>query len=479
MTKTSGLEVFVNSVPGEIRLAVTNCGRLADLVIVRYDELPVLGNIYLGRVKKVLAGLNAAFIDIGQNDSGFLAANDGQILDRHNEKPKLIKALFKEGDAVIVQAIREPSEGKGVKLTTRLDLTGRTVVATQGRPGVAISKNITDEEERARLQTALVSYAHSTTGLIVRTKARGIATEIIQRESKTLIEKISSITAAQKTTPPPTCLYEEADSILKYLRDLGGLDWQRIVVDDRATLIRLSNYLVDYAPELETLFELANNPVTLFETYDLDQQIDDLFDARVVLPSGGGLIIEETAALVAIDVDSCAHNRDSDPELFAVAVNEEAAIEVARQLVLRNLAGQIIIDFLPMKRKKNRDKIQSLLSSALVKTGKCNIFGFSRLGLLEMTRQRNGESLASRFLLKKEATRTVKTITIDLIRAVLREIACNPGRILTVACSHKLYSYLKGDMQVIWNGLLARTGPIVVLEAISTFPENKVEIRTR
>jgi Ribonuclease G/E len=132
-----------------------------------------------------------------------------------------------------------------------------------------------------------------------------------------------------------------------------------------------------------------------------------------------------------------------------------------------------------MKRKKNRDKIQSLLSSALVKTGKCNIFGFSRLGLLEMTRQRNGESLASRFLLKKEATRTVKTITIDLIRAVLREIACNPGRILTVACSHKLYSYLKGDMQVIWNGLLARTGPIVVLEEISTFPENKVEIRTR
>ena len=479
MTKTSGLEVFVNSVPGEIRLAVTNCGRLADLVIVRYDELPVLGNIYLGRVKKVLAGLNAAFIDIGQNDSGFLAANDGQILDRHNEKPKLIKALFKEGDAVIVQAIREPSEGKGVKLTTRLDLTGRTVVATQGRPGVAISKNITDEEERARLQTALVGYPHSTSGLIVRTKALGTATEIIQRESKILIEKISSITAAQKISLPPTCLYEESDPILKYLRDLGGLDWQRIVVDDRATLIRLSNYLVEYAPELETLFELANNPVTLFETYDLDQQIDDLFDAQVVLPSGGGLIIEETAALVAIDVDSRAHNRYSDPELFAVAVNEEAAIEVARQLVLRNLAGQIIIDFLPMKRKKNRDKIQSLLSSALVKTGKCNIFGFSRLGLLEMTRQRNGESLASRFLLKKEATRTVKTITIDLIRAVLREIACNPGRILTVACSHKLYSYLKGDMQVIWNGLLARTGPIVVLEEISTFPENKVEIRTR
>jgi ribonuclease G len=477
MSDASRPEVFISRVPGETRLAVTRDGRLADLVITRDGENSILGNIYLGRVEKVLAGLNAAFIDIDQNASGFLAANDGQIFDRDREKPKPIQALFKEGDAVVVQVTREAGDGKGAKLTTRLDLAGRAVVVTQGRPGISISKSITEDEERARLQSALAEHMHSPSGLIIRTKATALSSEALQIEAELLLDRLSDIEVAQKTMKPPACLFEDADLIAKYLKDNGSTHWQCVIVDERATMTKLSSYAADYMPELVGLFELASDPVALFETHDLDQQIDDLFEPRVTLPSGGGLIIEETAALVAIDVDSGAHNRDREPEAFAVAVNEEAAVEVARQLSLRNLAGQIVIDFLPMKRKENREKIQNVLSAGLVKAGKCNVFGFSRLGLLEMTRRRRGESLASRFLSKKSAAPTLGTNAVDMIRGILRELDRNPGKMLTVVCGPKLYSHLSGETQDIWQALLERTGPVVVLKEGLVSPEIKFEIR--
>ncbi|MBT7955115.1 MAG: Rne/Rng family ribonuclease, partial [Rhodospirillaceae bacterium] len=149
------LEVFINHIPGETRLAVTDDGRLVDLVIARDHEATILDNIYLGRIEKVVAGLNAAFVDIGQYTSGFLAAADGQIFDRNAEKPKPVSVLFNEGDTVLVQVTREASEGKGPKLSTRLNLTGRTIVLTPGRPSISISKSITDEGERQRLEQAL------------------------------------------------------------------------------------------------------------------------------------------------------------------------------------------------------------------------------------------------------------------------------------------------------------------------------------
>ncbi len=477
MSETSRLEVFINNVPGETRLAVTEDGKLVDLVIARQSEVSVIGNIYLGRVETVLAGLNAAFIDIGQKESGFLAANDGQIFDRDREKPKPINALFKEGDAVVVQVTREASTGKGAKLTTRIDLAGRTLVATLGRPGLSISKTITDEAERARLRRALVDYAHASTGLILRTKAEAVLDEALQQEAAALTDQISDIEAAQYITKAPACLHEEADPIVKYLINNASADWQRIVVDDRRLLAKLTKVSLDNMPEHETLFELAGDPVALFETHDLDQQIDDLFQARVLLPSGGGLSIEETAALVAIDVDSGAHNRDRDPEAFALAVNEEAALEIARQLHLRNLAGQIVIDFLPMKRKENKEKIEHLLSQALAPLSKCNIFGFSRLGLLELTRQRNGESLAARYLLNSAPLFSAQSTAIALMRNVLRELDRNPGKTLSVECSALLYTCLGSEMKVSWQSLLERTGPVVVLNEVPALLGIRFDIR--
>tara|TARA_B100000315_G_scaffold65404_1_gene59369 strand:- start:3915 stop:5345 length:1431 start_codon:yes stop_codon:yes gene_type:complete len=459
------LEVFINHIPGETRLVVAQDGRLIDLVIARDHENTILGNIYLGRIEKVVAGLNAAFVDIGQNVSGFLAAADGQIFDRNAEKPKPISAIFNEGDKVLVQVTREASPGKGAKLTTRLSLTGRTIVLTPGRTGVSVSKSITDENEQQRLREALAGYAQSEAGLIVRTRAQGVADEFLKSEAEALTDIWLDIEATHQTMKPPACVHQESNAVAKYLRDRGDPAWQRIVVDDRTALARFTDSCADAVPELVPLFELAEDPVALLETHDLDQQIDDLLQPHVSLPSGGQLIIEETAALVAIDVDSGTHTRDRDPEAFALAVNKEAAHEIARQVVLRNLSGQIVIDMLPLKRRENRDKIQNTLAEALAgDAANCNIFGFSRLGNLEMTRRRMGESLTRRFLVKSAAARSPESAALDAFRAILRELERNPGKSLTVQCGAELHALLTGEMQRIWQSLLERTGPVVVLE---------------
>ena len=478
MTTISLQEVFITSVPGETRLALTEDGRLKDLVIDLDGYESLIGNIYLGRVDKVVAGMNAAFIDIGRSVSGFLTANDGQLFDPNKQKPKLINTLFKEGDAVLVQVTRDESRGKGVKLTTRIEMVGRTTIAVLDRAGISISKSILDIVDRKRVKLALDEFKTSPIGLIVRTNAQFVSTKVLQGEAENLLGQISSILSEQTKRKPPVCLYKQTSQILEFLRDFGTSDWKRILIDERRAFMKVTEYISDYVPELTKKIEFVSDTIPLFEIYDLDQQIEDLFSSTIILPSGGRLIIEETEAFICVDVDSGKDNRDRDVEAFARAVNEEAAIELARQLVLRNLAGQIVVDFLPMKRKKNREYIQSLLARLLSKGCNCNVYGFSKLGLLEMTRQRVGESLASRFNVKNVQVRGIRVIAIDMIRAVLREIDHNPGKIVRVECSHALYVCLKGDMKKIWAELLNQTGSIIILEEFSDLPRGQFELQT-
>ena len=477
VNEISNLEIFISRIPGETRLAFIEDGKLADLVITQDSDETLIGNIYLGRVEKVSSGINAAFVDIGHVKAGFLAANDGQSFGPNSENSKLINELFNEGDAVLVQVKRDPSKGKGAKLTTQINLIGRILLTTLGRPGISISSKIEKKVDIEHLRSALESFANAEFGYTLRTNAQHVSIKRLQQEASKLRVNSIKVLSAKKEMKPPVCLYKELDPILRYLRDFGHKNWKRIVVDERATLNRLAKYFSNNIPELEDIIEFANDPVSLFETYELNQQIEDLFLPQVKLPSGGVLTIEETAALVAIDVDSRGDNRSHDWESLALAINEEAVVEVVRQLILRNLAGQIVIDFLPMKRKSNRKKIQDQLVAALSVDGKCYICGFSRLGLLEMTRQRVGESLANRLLEKNDYAMSIRTTVIDMIRTILRELERNPGKAITVGCNHALYSCIKGEMKSVWRELLDRTGPVIQLEELSDTSNPLFEIR--
>jgi len=478
VNKAPNVEILISRIPGETRLAFIEDYKLVDLVITHDGDETLIGNIYLGKVEKVVRGINAAFIDIGHVKAGFLAANDGQLFESNNINPKLIAELFKEGDPVLVQVTRDPSKGKGAKLTTQINLTGRTLLTTLGRPGISISRKIGKKGNIERLKSALKDFENTESGYIIRTNAQHVSIKRLQEEAGKLMEDSARVLSAKRKMKPPVCLYKELDPILRYLRDFGHKNWKRIIVDERATLNRLVKYFSNNIPELEDITEFANDPVSLFENYELNQQIEELFLPQVHLPSGGVLTIEETAALVAIDVDSRGYNRSHDCESLALEVNADAAVEVARQLILRNLAGQIVIDFLPMKRKRNRQKIQDQLAAALVVDGKCYIYGFSRLGLLEMTRQRVGESLANRLLEKKGYTASLRTTVIDMIRNILRELERNPGKTIKVACNHALYSCIKGEMKPVWHELLERSGPMIQLEELSDTTNPLFDIRT-
>ena len=476
MSIKSLLEVFIDRVPGETRLALTENGQLKDLVIMGDTNKSLIGNIYFARVEKISAGMNAAFVDIGVGVSAFLAANDGQIFDSTNEKPKLINKLYKEGDNVLVQVTRDGSDHKGAKLTTRINLVGRLVIVTLGRLGISISKRIPDKVVCGRIKNSIQNLENSTMGLIIRTNAQFVSSSDLQKEAKNLSDQMFDILSESKKVKSPTCIYQQSDQILNFLRDFGCKNWNRIIISDRSLLNKIKKYILDNIPELIGKLELAYDPNALFENHELEQQISGLFEPIISLPSGGRLIIEETEALVAVDVDSGKFNRDSNPEMFAVSINEEAVIEFARQLILRNLTGQIVIDFLPMKQKKNRNYIKNILSNLLVDVKNCNIYGFSRLGLLEMNRQRLEESLLSRFRKKGGGNRTVNVIIVDMIREVLREMHHNPGRRFKIVCSNTIYSYLKGDMSTIWAELIARTGPVISVEKFSNSPQSHFEL---
>ena len=476
MNTNSRLEVFIDRVPGETRLALTEYGKLKNLIIMSEGDKSLVGNVYFGRVEKILAGMNAAFVDIGVGISAFLPANDGQILGLKNEKPELINKLYKEGDKILVQVSRDGSGHKGARLTTRINLVGRTVIIALGRLGISISKGISDQVLCQRLKYSIRNLENPALGLIVRTNAQCVPVSNLQKEAKKLSNEMLKILSLSKDRHAPTCLYRQSDQILNFLRDFGSKDWQCIIVNDRPLLDKIKKYLRDYIPELNALPEFADDPKFLFKSYDLEEQIIDLYEPIVQLPSGGRLIIEETEALVAVDVDSGSYNRESDPETFAVSVNKEAAIEFSRQLILRNLTGQIVLDFLPMKKKKNKNYIQRKLFDLLIQAKNCHIFGFSKLGLLEINRQRVGESLFARFWERGGARQTTRVIVVDMVRAVLREIHHNPGKKIKIVCSQNLYAFLKRDTRAIWDELVARTGPIVSIEKSAGLKHSYFEV---
>lgn len=459
----AGDEVYINASPGETRLALTRDGQLLDLVVSRQSERHQIGNIYLGRIEKVMTGLNAAFVQIGERKSGFLAAPDGQIYDRDREQPKPIGALFKEGDKVLVQATRDEEEDKGAKLTTRMSLAGRNLVLTPDRPAISVSKSIADDDERERLKAVFDGVDMKGVGLIVRTRAEQAVGEDLRREAEELLLAWMDVATSVRTVDAPALLLENADPILKFINEKGGGEnensWRRIVVNDRSLLENIRQYCAGGLPEFSDMLEQWDEDGDVFDNYELAQQIDDILSPLAPLPSGGEIVIEETAALVAIDVNSGGSSRRGDGENWACAINEEAAREIGRQIRLRNLSGQFAIDFLPMKVHENKEKIMTALREALAfDRGASNVFGFTRLGMLEMTRRRQGNSLTRRLLGRNNAVKSVETVALEAIRAALRELEVNPGSRIELAASLLIHEALLGVAGPAWNAALEASG---------------------
>ena len=363
------------------------------------DVSQIHGNIYVGRVQNVLPGMEAAFVDIGTPKNAVLYRGDVQYDQEDVEgggSNAKIEQILRARQSIICQVTKNPIGTKGARLTQEVSLPGRFVVLIPGSTTYGISKRLSDEE-RKRLRAILDRIKPAQHGLIVRTAAEGATREELERDVARLLAQWEQIDSLAKRSTAPTLLYREPDMAVRIIREEFNANYRGIVIDDPTLHAEVRDYVASITPELADRVELhdpATEPLPLFEQHHVHEQLHKALDRKVWLPSGGSLIIERTEALTVIDVNTGKNVGKSSLEETVFRNNLEAAEEVARQLRLRDIGGIIVIDFIDMEIRKNRDEVVRVFRDALARDKtRTQVFDISELGLVEMTRKRIGEGL--------------------------------------------------------------------------------------
>ncbi len=422
-------EILINVTPQETRVAVMQLGVVQDLHIERSSHRGIAGNVYLGRVKRVLPGMQSAFIDIGLERSAFLHVAD--IWENsNNEEPKPIEKILFEGQTLLVQVIKEPIGSKGARLTTQLSFAGRLLVFLPQETHIGISQRIEGAEQRdalrARLQTVMPEEHQG--GYIIRTVAEACDDANFAMDIAYLDKLWGNLQIQSKTASAPELLYQELDISLRVMRDFVTVDTARILVDSRSTFKKMLAFAESYNPDAALRLEHYQGVRPLFDMYGIEEEIERALSKRVDLKSGGYLIIDQTEALTTVDVNTGGFVglRNFDDTIFKT--NLEATQVIARQLRLRNLGGIIICDFIDMDNAEHRNAVLEEFKKALARDHtRINVSGFSSLGLVEMTRKRTRESL-SHVLCESCPTckgrgevKTAQTMCYEILREIVRE----------------------------------------------------------
>ena len=368
------------------------------------DVNQIHGNIYLGRVQNVLPGMEAAFVDISTPKNAVLYRGDVHYdVDDVEEKgpgQARIEQLLKPRQTIICQVTKNPIGTKGARLTQEVSLPGRFVVLIPNSSTYGISKRLSDDE-RKRLRSILDKVKPAQHGVIVRTAAENVTAEEIERDVSRLLRQWDQIDALAKKSGAPALLYREPDMAVRVIREEFNQEYRGIVIDDRSLFEDVSDYVASISPVLADrvlYYDTAVEPLPMFERYHVHEQLHKALDRKVWLPSGGSLIIEHTEALTVIDVNTGKNVGTSSLEETVFRNNLEAAVEVARQLRLRDIGGIIVVDFIDMEIRQNREEVIRTFRDALARDKtRTQVFEISELGLVEMTRKRIGEGLIESF----------------------------------------------------------------------------------
>lgn len=410
MTKEK--EILLSVDPREIRYAILQHKKLYDLSIERSLDRIVAGNIYKGRVTHILKNIQSAFIDIGEESNGFVHISDilentqklQELFDmdfsHHKAKSGEISELMKVDQPVLVQVVKEPMGSKGARLTSNLSIPGRYLVLLPGSPHRGVSRKIRDGQARERLKKIISAFEMpAEVGLICRTASAIATTDELIEEAHELWKLWCDIYDRFNRSKGPTCLYRESDAVKKAIITAFDTGIHRVIIDDHKTYLDSLQIAKKYQKEgnSEVKIEHYKESTPLFERFGIDKEIDKALRRKVWMPSGGYLFFDKTEAMLTIDVNSGRSGSQSteDVEEALVNINLEAADEIARQLRLRNAGGLIICDFIDMRSRKNQRRVLERLKEAMRDdTAKCTLLGMSEFGLVEMTRQRQRESLA-------------------------------------------------------------------------------------
>ncbi|ODU53129.1 MAG: ribonuclease G [Lysobacteraceae bacterium SCN 69-48] len=449
-------ELLVNVTPRETRVAVVENGMLQELHIERGSQRGVVGNIYKGKVQRVMPGMQAAFVDIGLERAAFLHANDifrsapldGVAGDDAPAAPPPqmqipIADLLRDGAEVVVQVVKDPIGSKGARLTTQISIPSRYLVLLPRSKVVGISARIEDEAERARLKALMAELTAGGAGhgYIVRTNAEGQPAEALAEDIAYLGRVWELIERSAADAKVGSRVYEDLSLPLRAVRDLIRRDVEKVKVDSRETCERLREFAARYMPALADKVEHYTGARPIFDMYGVEDEIQRALEKEVPLKSGGYLVIDQTEAMTTVDVNTGSFLGQRNLEETVYRTNLEAAQAVARQLRLRNLGGIIIIDFIDMHDAEHRRQVLRTLEKSLVKDhAKTTVYDFSPLGLVEMTRKRTVESLERQLCEPchecggRGMLKTAETVTYEIFREIVRAVRqFDAARLLVIA----------------------------------------------
>ncbi|MEA2506482.1 MAG: ribonuclease [Actinomycetota bacterium] len=367
-------------------IAVLEEGEIVEYYVARGDTRSLVGNVYLGRVQNVLPGMEASFVDIGEARNGVLYADEVGISDDTDEVPR-IETVLKPGQPILVQVAKDPMRSKGARLTAAVSIAGRHLVLVPRGKTAGVSRRLPDIE-RERLREIALRIRPEGHGLIVRTAAESASEPELERDLARVLATWDEIDRRSTASKAPALIYQEPELEVRVIRDLFNRDVIRCVVEDRNLESKLRSYIRAITPDLDARLELYVGDLPIFEEFRISEQIRKSLDRKVWLPSGGHIVMDRTEAMTVIDVNTGKFVGKSNLEETVFRTNKEAAVEIGRQLRLRDIGGIIVIDFIDMENLSNRDELIKLFRSELLRDRtRTQVFDISPLGLVQMTRK--------------------------------------------------------------------------------------------
>lgn len=518
--------ILINATPEEARVALVENQSLAEMHIERTRDRGIVGNIYKGKVVRVLPGMQAAFVDIGLAKAGFLhvsdfypgvdalPAIDADALDREVEQPATgasgapspdaldttstgedaapwpahyepIEERLSRGDEILVQVAKEPLGSKGARITSHISLPGRYLVYLPTTNHLGVSRRIEDEAERQRLRDVVLALKPPGAGFIIRTVCVGLSHGELQADMRFLIELWNRILKRSETGSAPSLLHDDMDLTLRSIRDLFTPEIEQVVVDRAADHKRILEFVDSFAPALTSRVALHESPEPLFDQYGIEQAISRALERRVWLKSGGYIVIDQTEALTTIDVNTGRYVGKHNHEETVLKTNLEAASEIVDQLRLRNIGGIIIVDFIDMMDPANQQRVMDAFDTALKQDKmRSNILKISELGLVEMTRKRTRASLPQMLTEPcptcdgRGRVVSVTTMAYEAMRRIRQVARAAPEATrIVVRASPAVAAFLCEDESAAMDRLERETSCRITVEPIDDSETSRLDVR--
>jgi len=496
--------IIINAAPFETRVALLEQQRLVEILIERTRDRGIAGNIYKGKVTRVLPGMQAAFVDIGVEKAAFLHGSD---LDAHLEEEFLadpaaaegapdlagaplaarrvpIEERLKKGNEIIVQVAKQPIGSKGARATAVISLPGRHLVFMPGSQHIGVSRRIEDADERLRLKEIVEAERPPEGGFIIRTACAGLSKREIQGDIRFLVKLWGRILHKSAEVGSPALLHYDMDVTLRAVRDLFTTDTERLIVDNPRDYQRIADFVETVMPRLKSRVQLYERAEPIFDHFGIEAQIAKALERKVWLKSGGYIVIDHTEALTVVDVNTGRYVGSKSQEETVLKTNLEAVKTIVAQLRLRNIGGLIVIDFIDMESRAHQRQVFEALADALKKDkARSKLLPISELGLIEMTRKRTRESLMQLLCSPcptcdgKGAAKSTASIAYEVLRRVQREAALNPTLVqITVNVHPDVAQFLQHKeertLQMMEQGLNKR----IVVKALPDLAEAQYEV---